>query len=100
MRSMSIPNGRQGGNMLTEIFVRLILHTLELSLRVALAVAPSVREKAASRDAVVQIKTRDGKIGRSFEFRRGRLTCRSGVHDAPDATLVFKDAATALKLLS
>jgi molybdopterin guanine dinucleotide-containing S/N-oxide reductase-like protein len=86
--------------MLAGLLVRLILRALELALRIALSVAPSVREKAASRDAVVQIRTRDGKIGRSFEFRSGRLTCRSGVHSAPDATLLFKDAATALKLLS
>ena len=78
----------------------IILVGLGAVIRVAAFMRPAFRSKLAERDAIIQIKTKDCRYGRYFEFRGGDMRSKRGLHAAPDATLVFKDVATAVKLLS
>jgi trimethylamine-N-oxide reductase (cytochrome c) len=86
--------------MIAKVALRSVLLGFGVAFRSAALVAPKVREVMGRRDAVIQIRTMNSSVGRSFEFRGGKLKSRAGVHPSPDATLMFKDEATALKLLS
>jgi molybdopterin guanine dinucleotide-containing S/N-oxide reductase-like protein len=86
--------------MIAKVALRSVLLGFGVAFRSAALVAPKVREVMGRRDAVIQIRTMNSSVGRSFEFRNGKLKSRAGVHPSADATLMFKDEATALKLLS
>ncbi len=72
---------------------------LGVALRAASVAYGSVRGKMHERDAIVQIKLKNTQTGRYYVFRDGKIRNRAGCHEAPDMTLVFKDAATAKELL-
>ena len=85
--------------MLSNVGLVFILYALGVALRMATAVAPQVKRAASKRNAVVQFRTKDGTIGRYFAFLDGKVRTGAGLHAAPDATLVFKDASTGVTLL-
>ncbi|MCJ2180759.1 molybdopterin-dependent oxidoreductase [Novosphingobium sp. 2580] len=52
------------------------------------------------RNCVVQLRLKDGSIGRYLEFDGGRVRSASGLHPAPDMVMQFKDSATAVAMLT
>jgi hypothetical protein len=82
---------------------RQILKTILLALPKVLTYKarrfPAFRERLKQRNLAVRIELQDGSIGRTLEFRDGRV--RSHAHDRtrPDVRMLFKDVATALKFL-
>lgn len=86
--------------MSAKLALKSLLFGLNITMQGVALVAPTLKEKMKSRNAIIQIRTKDGKVGRWFEFRNGDLISKGGVHPVPDATLLFKDAKIALKLLS
>ncbi len=57
------------------------------------------REHLKQKDCLIQIKLKDDSRGRIFEFKNGRASSRRGIHRHPDASIVFKDAATAVSFM-
>ncbi|MEM9085059.1 MAG: molybdopterin-dependent oxidoreductase [Pseudomonadota bacterium] len=57
-------------------------------------------EEMRKHDCVYQIRLRDGSVGRYYEFTSGQMTSKAGVHPSPDASMIFKNVETALKMLS
>lgn len=60
----------------------------------------SFRRFLEQRDAVVQIRTADGAIARWYAFNAGRITTGTGVHEAPQMIMQFKDVDTAVTLMT
>jgi len=58
------------------------------------------REHLRQRNCVVQIKIKDNSQGRIFRFTNGRVSSRRGIHQCPDAAMIFKDVATAVSFMS
>ena len=52
------------------------------------------------RNLVAQIKARDEEVGRWFELRGGKVRSGAGLHNKPDITLAFKNAALGASLLT
>lgn len=57
------------------------------------------REKLKEKDFTMLIKTKDNKIGRSFTFKKGKISSKSGDYANPDLSLIWKDAATAMNTM-
>jgi len=51
-------------------------------------------------NAVVQIQVKDGSVGRSYRFSQGRISTEAGVRAKADVRIIFKDVATAVRLLT
>lgn len=60
---------------------------------------PSFREHMKRHDCIVQVKLKDGSIGRYYIFERGSIRSRAGFHPNPQVTYIFKDLRTALAIL-
>ena len=58
------------------------------------------KKKISEKNCTVQIKTADNTIGRYFTFNNGGVTSTGGVTANPAAAMVWKDAATAFKVLA
>ncbi|MFZ7127674.1 MAG: molybdopterin-dependent oxidoreductase [Desulfobacterales bacterium] len=61
---------------------------------------PAFRSRLREKNFTAQIRTKDGSVGRHFRFSNGRLSSGSGLADAPDVTMVFRDAQTAVQLMT
>ena len=61
---------------------------------------PAYRERLKEHNLVAWIGLMDQSMGRTIEFRNGRIRSRAGKHPRPDVRMAFKDVATALKFLS
>lgn len=70
------------------------------TMKVCARMFPTFAKKIAGKNAIIQIRTKDGTVGRTYVFRNGKVTSRSGIHTSPDATLIFKDAETGVQLLT
>ena len=57
-------------------------------------------EEMKRHDAVVQIQLKDGSIGRSYHFSGGKISSQAGVRAECDVRIIFKDVATAVRLLT
>jgi ubiquinone biosynthesis protein UbiJ len=53
---------------------------------------PEFAQKAAEKNAVIQIATADGQEIRHFIFSSGQLSSAPGGYDHPDCTVIFKNA--------
>ncbi|MDR2991144.1 MAG: NAD(P)-binding domain-containing protein [Burkholderiaceae bacterium] len=63
------------------------------------AAKPQIQEKLRARNRAVQVRTRDASVARYFVFYGGTVLSRRGVLANPDVALVWKDAATATRVL-
>lgn len=52
------------------------------------------------KNCIVQIKLKDNSQGRFFRFTNGRVSSWPGIHQVPDAAMIFKDVATAVSFMS
>ncbi len=80
--------------------LRTILFALPRVLALTARQRPAYRERLKERDLIAWIGLKDGSIGRTIEFKNGRVITRRDAHSHPDVRMVFKDVATALKFLS
>lgn len=85
--------------MMRKVALAAMLQALAIAMKVATRISSDCRKKAAERDVVIQLRTRDNSVGRSFHFKGGRVSSHRGVRDRYDAGLVFKNAFTGLQLL-
>jgi len=53
------------------------------------------RARMAEHDCVVQLRTKDGSVGRHMTFKGGALTSRNGLHKAPDVDMFWETAEVA-----
>ncbi len=61
---------------------------------------PDFKARVKEHNFTAQIMARDEGIGRWIEFRDGKITSRSGLHDKPDIKLMFKNASVGVRLLT
>jgi trimethylamine-N-oxide reductase (cytochrome c) len=76
-----------------------ILFGLSMLLRWCAWRHPAFRDRLGEKDLTAQLRTGDGRTGRWYTLKDGRLSTGSGLHDNPDVTLTFKTAAIAVGLL-
>ena len=61
---------------------------------------PSFALRLKEKNFTAQIKVRDGSIGRTFFINDGRITSTASVEPDPDLCMIFKDAVSAVQLMS
>ena len=76
-----------------------LLWGLSLLLRWQAWRHPAFRVRIGEKEFTAQIRTKDGKVGRSYTFGDGNVRSRRGVIDDADVTLTFKTAAIGARLL-
>ncbi|MEM1112740.1 MAG: molybdopterin-dependent oxidoreductase [Pseudomonadota bacterium] len=82
------------------LVLRTILFGLTPMLNRAAKKSPAFKEEASRYNCVLQIRVKNNSVGRYFRFQDGKITSKSGVSDAPDIQLVFKNVDVALKILN
>ncbi|HEX6705815.1 MAG TPA: molybdopterin-dependent oxidoreductase [Albitalea sp.] len=81
------------------IALRGVMLALPLIIGKAARKNRAVRDKLKSRDAVVQIRLRDGSIARHYVFKAGRITAVPGTTPRPDVDMAFASVDTALAMM-
>lgn len=81
------------------LMVKTVLRGLSTAMRVAAKLDTCYAAQLARRSGVVQIRLRDQSLGHYLVFKSGRVSSRSGLHPAPDVSLVFLDLPTAYDFL-
>lgn len=71
---------------------------LEKVIRITALRFPAYAERLKEKDFAAQIKLRDNSKGRCFYFKNGKVTSKSGVHQA-DVVMSFQDADLAVKIM-
>ena len=77
----------------------LILFGLAQTLKIQARRYPAFAERLKEKNFTAQMRTKDGKAGRYFTFKDGKVISRKGLHPNPEVDLIFKDAKTAVGLL-
>ena len=80
--------------------LKTILFALPQVLRVSARRSDKFARLMAEHNAIIQIQTKDGSVGRHYIFNAGKITSRAGIHPAADVRIIFKDAATAVRLMT
>ncbi len=76
--------------------LKIILFVIGKMLRLKARRHEAFREFMQRRNCVVQIRLKDGTIGRHYRFTNGKIDSHAGLHPNPDVTMAFTDLATAL----
>jgi trimethylamine-N-oxide reductase (cytochrome c) len=76
--------------------LKTILFAVPTVLRLKARQHPVFREFMRRQSCTVQIRLKDGSIGRHYRFNHGTIESRAGLHPKPDVSMVFKDLPTAL----
>lgn len=76
-----------------------ILFCLALLFRYARWRNAEFRDRIKTKNLRVQIRTQDGKQGRLYIFKDGKVSSKAGVHADAEFSLIFKTAAAAARLL-
>jgi trimethylamine-N-oxide reductase (cytochrome c) len=79
--------------------VRTILYGLTHVLRHTAKKHAGFREFMCKHNCTVQIRLKDGSIGRFYVFKNGKIRSDAGIHATPDVVMMFKDLPTALSFL-
>ncbi len=79
--------------------LKTILFAIPHVLRLTAKKYPEFRKEMRRHNLAVQIRLKDGSIGRSYTFTNGKVSSSSGLHPQPDVTLQFRDLRTALIFL-
>jgi molybdopterin guanine dinucleotide-containing S/N-oxide reductase-like protein len=83
-----------------QTLLKTILFALAPVLRLKARRHPVFREFMRRRNGVVQIRLKDGSIGRHFRFSGGKVESTAGIHPRPDVAMIFKDLPTALRFMN
>ncbi len=81
------------------LIFRTILLALGPMLNKTAAKNPSFRAMLQRHDCTVQIRLKDGSIGRHFVIANGRVKSQADIHSRPHVDMVFKDLDTALTFM-
>jgi len=76
-----------------------ILTVLGGGMRLANLANRSFREKAAERHGIAEIRTEDRCVSRRFAVSHGALSSCRGSDPGPDFAIVYRDAATAVRIM-
>ena len=76
------------------------LYGLKLFIAFRARGSAEFRARLAEHDATIQLRTRDGGVGRWYSFKSGRMKSGSGIHRSPDVVLSFKTAKIGAELLT
>jgi trimethylamine-N-oxide reductase (cytochrome c) len=60
---------------------------------------PEFKKRAAEHDCTIVLRTKDGSAGRSFTFRKGNITSKSGA-SAADVEIFWEDEKAALEIFT
>ncbi len=82
-----------------QALLKTILLAVPVALRWTARRNPEFRQFMQRHNCVVQIRLKDGSIGRHYRFSNGKVHTKAGLHPNPDVTMAFKDLPTALKLM-
>jgi len=88
--------------LLKEIRMRfsLLLFVLKVKLKRAAKKYPEFKKKLMEKNYTMVIKTEDGARGRFFTFNNGGIESRRGDFPKAEISLVWKDAATAFRVMA
>ena len=79
---------------------KILLYILGRKLIKKAGTSADFKKKISEKNCTVQVKTADNKKGRYYTFNNGGVTSTGGVTANPTAAMVWKDAATAFKVLT
>lgn len=82
-----------------EMLLKTILFAIPHVLRRTARKYPAFLKEMRRFNCTVQIKLKDGSIGRYLTFTNGKVQSSSGMHAEPEVTLQFRDLSTALIFL-
>ena len=68
----------------------LILFGLAQTLKIQARRYPAFAERLKEKNFTAQMRTKDGKAGRYFTFKDGKVISRKGLHPNPEVELIFK----------
>ena len=77
----------------------LILFGLSWMLRLTAWRHSAFLARLKEKNFTAQLRTRNGKVGRWYQFKDGKVISKSGIHPDAEVVLTFKDAVIAAKLL-
>ena len=80
--------------------LKIILFAIGKILRLKAGKHEAFLEFMRRRNCVVQIRLKDGTIGRHYRFTNGKVESFAGIHDHPDVPMSFTDLATALTFMN
>ncbi len=78
----------------------LLLFILKTKLKKTAKKYPEFKKKLMEKNYTLVIRTEDGKRGRFFTFKDGDIISRSGDFPGAEISLIWKDAATAFKVMA
>src|ERR1700692_519914 len=81
------------------VALRGVLLALPVLIRQAARRRDSVRRRLRQGNCVIQLRLRDYSVSRYLTFSNGRVRAAWGVHQSPDAEMVFGSVDTALAML-
>tara|TARA_R110001583_G_scaffold195215_3_gene370538 strand:+ start:2712 stop:5726 length:3015 start_codon:yes stop_codon:yes gene_type:complete len=80
-----------------------ILHTILFGIGPMIALrsrqSESFRKDVEKYTCVLQIKTKNNKVGRHYTFEGGKVKSLRGVHPKPDVAIIYKNIDVALKVM-
>ena len=77
----------------------ILLGVVSIAIGIAVKTNKSIKEMISIRNCAYVIMTRDGKVGRRFQFRHGKYTTDKVLTDY-DLALVFENADVGFKTLA
>ena len=78
----------------------LLLFILKIKLKRTAKKFPDFKKKLMEKNYTMVIRTEDGKRGRFFTFKDGEIISRRGDFPGAEISLIWKDAATAFKVMA
>ncbi|NMM28919.1 MAG: molybdopterin-dependent oxidoreductase [Glaciimonas sp.] len=82
-----------------KMILKTILFAVPHVLRRTAKKYPEFRKEMRRHNCTVQIRLKDGSIGRYYTFTNGLVRSNSGLHPKPDVIMQFRDLPTALVFL-
>jgi hypothetical protein len=77
----------------------LLLNIINIAISIKAKTNKSIKEMISIRNSAYVIRTKDGKRGRRFLFRKGKYSSDTVLNDC-DLALVFENAAVGFKALA
>ena len=77
-----------------------ILFALPQMLRLSAKRFPKQAETMRQHNAIIQMQTKDGAVGRWYKFENGKIITKPGILPEVGVRIIFKDVATAVRLLT
>jgi trimethylamine-N-oxide reductase (cytochrome c) len=84
---------------LSNLIFSLVLLAMKMRFGSTARKFPFFKARLKEKTLTVQFKLKDNSRGRYFTIRDGRLISGSGIHAAPDVTVIFGNARVALDML-